>query len=153
MCSSIKSSDNTFGGGDRSTSSVSHRPLHVLRTLCGPKLAPSMTNATLKITLMPSQRKLSQIRSSVSHGSVRVIAHRNQSVIYSSGSTLCLSRCRYTDGDVFFSSACNMPASRCSISMPGVKYSAKYLCEKIHYQIMIQTIHRQSNNELTCRTR
>lgn len=92
MCNNIKSSVNIFGGGDRSTSSVSHRPLQVLRTLGGPKLAPNMTNATLKITLMPSQRKQSQIRSNVSHGSVRVIAQRNQSVIYSNGSTLCFSR-------------------------------------------------------------
>lgn len=77
----MKSSVRYFGGGDRKTEIVSHIPLHDFRTLADPRQAPSITNATLKMTLMPSHKKQSQIRSNVSHGNVRVSAHKNQSVI------------------------------------------------------------------------
>lgn len=78
----IKSSVRYLGGGDRSTAMVSHIPLHDFRTLADPKQAPSITSATLNITLMPSHRKQSQIRNNVSHGNVLVMAHKNQSVIW-----------------------------------------------------------------------
>lgn len=61
---------------------VSHIPLHDFRTLADPKHAPSITSATLNTTFMPSHKKQSQIRSNVSHGNVRVMAHKNQSVIW-----------------------------------------------------------------------
>lgn len=78
----MNSSVRYLGGGDRSTVMVSHIPLQDLRTLADVKHAPRMTSATLKITLIPSHRKQSQMRSNVSHGNVRVIAHKNQSVIW-----------------------------------------------------------------------
>lgn len=77
----INSSVRYLGGGDRKTAIVSHIPLQDFRTLADVKHAPKITNATLKITLMPSHKKQSQIRNNVSHGNVRVIAHKNQSVI------------------------------------------------------------------------
>lgn len=46
----MNSSDMYLGGGDRSTSSVSHKPLHDFRTFADPKLAPRITSATLKMT-------------------------------------------------------------------------------------------------------
>lgn len=78
----IKSSVRYFGGGDRITAIVSHIPLHDFRTFADPKQAPRITSATLNTTLMPSHRKQSQIRNNVSHGNVRVRAHKNQSVIW-----------------------------------------------------------------------
>lgn len=77
----MNSSVRYLGGGDRRTAIVSHMPLQDFRTLADVRHAPKITNATLKTTLIPSHRKQSQIRSSVSHGSVLVIAHKNQSVI------------------------------------------------------------------------
>lgn len=78
----IYSSVRYLAGGERSSAMVSHIPLHLFRTFGDSRTADRITSATLKMTLIPSHRKQSQIRSSVSHGSVRVMAHRNQSVIW-----------------------------------------------------------------------
>lgn len=78
----IKSSLRYLAGGDLNAEIVSHIPLQDFRNLADPKHDPTITSATLNTTLMPSHKKQSQIRNSVSHGNVRVIAHKNQSVIF-----------------------------------------------------------------------
>lgn len=87
----IYSSLRYLAGGDRRAPIVSHIPLHCFRTFGDSKQAARITSATLNMTLMPSHKKQSQMRSNVSHGSVRVMAHKNQSVIYRKRKNIFLS--------------------------------------------------------------
>lgn len=55
--------------------------------------------------ILPSQRNMSQMRSTEAHGSVREKAHMNHSVMYRMGSRLCFLRWRWAVGDTLCSRA------------------------------------------------
>lgn len=83
------SSSTIWWGGFLNTWRVSYIVGHRFVSDERPKQPFSSTRPTLKTTFTPSQRNMSQTRSMLSHGNVRVYTHRNHSVMYKIGSIFC----------------------------------------------------------------
>lgn len=83
-------------------------------------LSPDVTLQIWSLSnILPSQRNMSQMRSTEAHGSVREKAHMNHSVMYRMGSRLCFWRWRWAVGDTLCSRADRISPSSWMASCGG----------------------------------